>query len=148
MFRMAGVAGRHEALGKDASMQVGISAVVSTARDAAFVRDAERLGAASVWVPAPAPVWGLAGRAGDESFGAEGFEGAADGGHEAVAAVSAGVGAVVPVDRVVELPGGPFAGGEVALERRCAIGLLLEEFEDLALEGSVPAAHAASLSVT
>jgi F420-dependent oxidoreductase-like protein len=32
-------------------MQVGISALVSTARDAAFVRDAERLGAASVWVP-------------------------------------------------------------------------------------------------
>lgn len=32
-------------------MQVGINAVVSTAQDAAFVRDAERLGAASVWVP-------------------------------------------------------------------------------------------------
>jgi F420-dependent oxidoreductase-like protein len=32
-------------------MQVGISVVVSSARDAAFVRDAERLGAASVWVP-------------------------------------------------------------------------------------------------
>jgi F420-dependent oxidoreductase-like protein len=32
-------------------MQVGISAMVSTAQDAAFVRDAERLGAASVWVP-------------------------------------------------------------------------------------------------
>ncbi len=32
-------------------MQVGISAVVSTAGDAAFVRDAERLGATSVWVP-------------------------------------------------------------------------------------------------
>ena len=32
-------------------MQVGIGALVSTARDAAFVRDAERLGAASVWVP-------------------------------------------------------------------------------------------------
>jgi F420-dependent oxidoreductase-like protein len=32
-------------------MQVGISALVSAARDAAFVRDAERLGASSVWVP-------------------------------------------------------------------------------------------------
>ena len=32
-------------------MQVGFNAVVSTAEDAAFVRDAERLGAASVWVP-------------------------------------------------------------------------------------------------
>jgi len=32
-------------------MQVGMSALVSTWRDAAFVRDAERLGAASVWVP-------------------------------------------------------------------------------------------------
>jgi F420-dependent oxidoreductase-like protein len=32
-------------------MQVGISALVSTARDAEFVRDAERLGATSVWVP-------------------------------------------------------------------------------------------------
>ena len=32
-------------------MQVGISAMVSTAQDAAFVRDAERLGATSVWVP-------------------------------------------------------------------------------------------------
>jgi F420-dependent oxidoreductase-like protein len=32
-------------------MQVGFNAVVSTAQDAAFVRDAERLGAASVWVP-------------------------------------------------------------------------------------------------
>jgi F420-dependent oxidoreductase-like protein len=34
-----------------ASMQVGFNAVVSAAEDAAFVRDAERLGAASVWVP-------------------------------------------------------------------------------------------------
>lgn len=32
-------------------MQVGISALVSTAQDAAFVRDAERLGATSAWVP-------------------------------------------------------------------------------------------------
>jgi len=32
-------------------MQVGFNAVVSTAQDAAFVRDAEGLGAASVWVP-------------------------------------------------------------------------------------------------
>ena len=32
-------------------MQVGISAQVATAQDAAFVREAERLGAASVWVP-------------------------------------------------------------------------------------------------
>jgi F420-dependent oxidoreductase-like protein len=32
-------------------MQVGISAEVSSARDAAYVQDAERLGAASVWVP-------------------------------------------------------------------------------------------------
>jgi F420-dependent oxidoreductase-like protein len=32
-------------------MRVGFNAVVSTAEDAAFVRDAERLGAASVWVP-------------------------------------------------------------------------------------------------
>ena len=32
-------------------MQVGFNAVVSTAEDAAFVQDAERLGAASVWVP-------------------------------------------------------------------------------------------------
>jgi F420-dependent oxidoreductase-like protein len=32
-------------------MQVGFNAVVSTAQDAAFVREAERLGAASVWVP-------------------------------------------------------------------------------------------------
>ena len=32
-------------------MRVGISAQVATAQDAAFVRDAERLGAASVWVP-------------------------------------------------------------------------------------------------
>jgi F420-dependent oxidoreductase-like protein len=32
-------------------MEVGFSAVVSTAQDAAFVRDAERLGATSVWVP-------------------------------------------------------------------------------------------------
>ena len=32
-------------------MQVGISAQVATAQDAAFVRDAERLGAVSVWVP-------------------------------------------------------------------------------------------------
>jgi len=32
-------------------MQVGFNAVVSTAQDAAFVRDAERLGATSVWVP-------------------------------------------------------------------------------------------------
>ncbi len=32
-------------------MQVGFNAVVSTAQDAAFVREAERLGAASMWVP-------------------------------------------------------------------------------------------------
>jgi F420-dependent oxidoreductase-like protein len=32
-------------------MQVGFNAVVSAAEDAAFVREAERLGAASVWVP-------------------------------------------------------------------------------------------------
>jgi F420-dependent oxidoreductase-like protein len=32
-------------------MQVGFNAVVSTAEDATFVREAERLGAASVWVP-------------------------------------------------------------------------------------------------
>ena len=32
-------------------MQVGFNAVISTAQDAEFVRDAERLGAASVWVP-------------------------------------------------------------------------------------------------
>jgi F420-dependent oxidoreductase-like protein len=36
-------------------MQVGIGALVSTPDDAAFVVDAERLGAASVWVP---EVWG------------------------------------------------------------------------------------------
>ncbi len=36
-------------------MQVGISALVSTAEDAAFVRDAERLGATSAWVP---ETWG------------------------------------------------------------------------------------------
>jgi len=36
-------------------MQVGISALVSTADDAAFVVEAERLGATSVWVP---EVWG------------------------------------------------------------------------------------------
>jgi F420-dependent oxidoreductase-like protein len=36
-------------------MQVAISAIVSTSDDAAFVVDAERLGAASVWVP---EVWG------------------------------------------------------------------------------------------
>jgi len=32
-------------------MQVGITAQISTAQDVAFVREAERLGAASVWVP-------------------------------------------------------------------------------------------------
>jgi len=32
-------------------MQVGMTTLVSDARDAAFVRDAERLGVASVWVP-------------------------------------------------------------------------------------------------
>jgi F420-dependent oxidoreductase-like protein len=32
-------------------MKVGFNAVISTAEDAAFVREAERLGAASVWVP-------------------------------------------------------------------------------------------------
>src|SRR5438105_263163 len=36
-------------------MEVGIGALVSTADDAAFVVDAERLGARSVWVP---EVWG------------------------------------------------------------------------------------------
>jgi alkanesulfonate monooxygenase SsuD/methylene tetrahydromethanopterin reductase-like flavin-dependent oxidoreductase (luciferase family) len=36
-------------------MQVGISAMVTGADDAAFVAEAERLGAASVWVP---EVWG------------------------------------------------------------------------------------------
>src|SRR6185503_4045520 len=36
-------------------VQVGISAVVSTPADAAFVADAERLGATSVWVP---EAWG------------------------------------------------------------------------------------------
>ena len=36
-------------------MQVGISALVTGADDAAFVAEAERLGAASVWVP---EVWG------------------------------------------------------------------------------------------
>jgi F420-dependent oxidoreductase-like protein len=36
-------------------MQVGISAVVSSSEDAAFVVEAERLGAASVWVP---EAWG------------------------------------------------------------------------------------------
>ncbi|MEP7024955.1 MAG: LLM class flavin-dependent oxidoreductase [Actinomycetota bacterium] len=33
------------------AMQVGISALVQTPQDAAFVRDAERLGAASAWIP-------------------------------------------------------------------------------------------------
>jgi F420-dependent oxidoreductase-like protein len=33
------------------SVQVGISTVIATAQDAAFARDAERLGATSVWVP-------------------------------------------------------------------------------------------------
>jgi hypothetical protein len=65
-----------------------------------------------------------------------------------MAAVMIGVGAVVPVDRVAELPGGPFTGQAVTLERRCAFAVLLEEFGDLALEGSVSAAHAPSLSVT
>jgi F420-dependent oxidoreductase-like protein len=37
------------------SMRVGIAAQVASAQDAAFVRDAERLGAASVWV---AEAWG------------------------------------------------------------------------------------------
>jgi F420-dependent oxidoreductase-like protein len=36
-------------------MQVGIAAIVATAEEAAFVVDAERLGASSVWVP---EVWG------------------------------------------------------------------------------------------
>ena len=45
------------------------------------------------------------------------------------------------VDRVAELPGGPFAGQVVARERWRAFGVLVEEFEDLALEGSVSAAH-------
>ena len=36
-------------------MQVGMTTLVSGPQDAAFVRDAERLGAASVWVP---ETWG------------------------------------------------------------------------------------------
>jgi hypothetical protein len=36
-------------------MQVGISAVVSSSEDAAFVVEAERLGATSVWVPGSGP---------------------------------------------------------------------------------------------
>ena len=36
-------------------MQVGMTTLVSGARDAAFVRDAERLGVTSVWVP---ETWG------------------------------------------------------------------------------------------
>ena len=42
-------------------MQVGIGSLVSTADDAAFVLDAERLGATSVWVP---EVWGAPGSTG------------------------------------------------------------------------------------
>jgi len=36
-------------------MQIGIAAQVASAQDAAFVKDAERIGAASVWV---AETWG------------------------------------------------------------------------------------------
>src|ERR1700733_13005234 len=36
------------------------------------------------WDAAPAAVWGRAACPGDDSFDAQGFEGAADGGHEAV----------------------------------------------------------------
>ena len=36
-------------------MQVGMTTLVSGPRDAAFVRDAERLGVTSVWVP---ETWG------------------------------------------------------------------------------------------
>ena len=36
-------------------MQVGMTTLISGARDAAFVRDAERLGVTSVWVP---ETWG------------------------------------------------------------------------------------------
>ena len=48
-------------------MQAGMTTLVSSARDAAFVRDAERLGAASVWVagdlgPGRADPAGLPGR--------------------------------------------------------------------------------------